>query len=140
MGVTERKEREKEELKNLILNTAFDMFLKEGYAGTSLRLIAKKIEYSPGTIYLYYQDKDALFFDIQTRCFNNLVHQYRETEKIGDPLERLKEIGRIYMDYNGKNPQCFDLMFMMDAPLSALKRTDRWEKYGNVAGFFKYTV
>ncbi|MEO6831873.1 MAG: TetR/AcrR family transcriptional regulator [Chitinophagaceae bacterium] len=127
-------------MRNLIMNTAFEMFLKEGYIGTSLRLIAKKIEYSPGTIYLYYKDKDELFFDIQTRCFQNLIAQYENTEKLADPLERLKQIGTIYMDYNSRSPQCFNLMFMLDGPLSELKKRDRWGKYGNVAGFFKYTV
>src|SRR5690349_15887583 len=140
MGIIERKEREREEMRNLIVDAAFEMFLKEGYAGTSLRLIAKKIEYSPGTIYLYYRDKEALFFDIQAKCFQNLIAQYQQTEKIKDPLERLRQIGTIYMDFSARNPQCFNLMFMMDGPLSELKKTDRWEKYGNVAGFFRYTV
>jgi AcrR family transcriptional regulator len=140
MGISDRKEREKEEMRKLIMDTAFQMFLKEGYAGTSLRDIAKKIEYSPSTIYLYYQDKDALFYDIQTKCFHDLIDRYQIVDEISDPLERLKEIGVAYMDYNSKNPQCFNLMFMLDSPLCAMKREDRWEKYGNVAGFFKYTV
>lgn len=140
MGIIERKEREREEMRNLIVDAAFEMFLQEGYAGTSLRLIAKKIEYSPGTIYLYYKDKEALFFDIQSRCFNLLIAEYKETEKIKDPLKRLRQIGTVYMDFNARNPQCFNLMFMMDGPLSELKKTDRWDKYGNVAGFFRYTV
>lgn len=140
MGILERKEREREEMRNLIVDAAFEMFLKEGYAGTSLRLIAKKIEYSPGTIYLYYKDKEALFFDIQNKCFHNLIAQYKEVEKIKNPLERLRQIGTVYMDFNARNPQCFNLMFMMDGPLSELKKTDRWEKYGNVSGFFRFTV
>jgi AcrR family transcriptional regulator len=140
MGIRERKDREKEEMRNLILETAYDMFLKLGYADTSLREIAKKMEYSPGTIYLYYKDKDALFYDIQTKCFDMLVQQYQKTAKLKDPLERLKQIGTVYMDFNIKNPQCFNLMFMLDAPLGALVKTDRWEGYGNVAGFFRQTV
>jgi AcrR family transcriptional regulator len=140
MGISDRKEREKEEMRKLIMDTAFQMFLKEGYGGTSLRDIARKIEYSPSTIYLYYQDKEALFYDIQTKCFHELIERYQTVEKIQDPLERLKEIGVVYMDYNIKNPQCFNLMFLLDSPLCAMTREDRWEKYGNVAGFFKYTV
>lgn len=140
MGILERKEREREEMRNLIVNTAFEVFVKEGYSGTSLRLIAKKMEYSPGTIYLYYKDKDDLFFDIQQRCFHMLIAQYQETDQISDPLERLRQIGIIYMDFNTRNPQCFSLMFMMEGPLSELRKSDRWEKYGNVAGFFRYTV
>ena len=140
MGISDRKEREREEMRNLIMNAAFDMFLKEGYEGTSLRLIGKKIEYSPGTIYLYYKDKDALFFDIQTRCFQNIVEQYKKLEKITDPLKRLEQIGLVYFDYNIRNPQCFNLMFLLDAPLGELKKQNRWEGYGNASGFFRVTV
>ncbi|MBC8051919.1 MAG: TetR/AcrR family transcriptional regulator [Sphingobacteriaceae bacterium] len=140
MGITERKEREKDDMRKLIMDAAFEMFLKEGYAGTSLRLIAKKIEYSPGTIYLYYKDKDALFFDIQTRCFDNLVTEYKKLEGIEDPFERLKQIGHTYMRHNIENPQCFNIKFLLDSPLGEFTRKNRWAKYGNALGFFTYTV
>lgn len=140
MGISERKEREKDEMRKLILDAAYAMFLNVGYEGTSLRLLAKKIEYSVGTIYLYYKDKDALFFDIQTRCFDNLIEEYKKIEGIKNPFERLKQIGFTYMDHNTKNPQCFNLKFLHDAPLTEFKRKNRWEKYGNGMGFLKYTV
>lgn len=139
MGISERKEREKEEMRKRIIDAAFEMFVKEGYTATSLRLIAKKIEYSPATIYLYYKDKDALFFDIQTRCFDMLVSKYKKIEHL-PPFERLEAIGYIYMEHHLKNPQCFNLVFLLDSPLSEFKRQDRWEKYGNALGFFRFTV
>ena len=52
MGITDRKEREKQELKELILKEAKAVFLEEGYEKTSIRKIADRIEYSPTTIYL----------------------------------------------------------------------------------------
>lgn len=139
MGISERKEREKEEMRKRIIDAAFEMFLKEGYTGTSLRLIAKKIEYSPATIYLYYKDKDALFFDIQTRCFEMIISKYKKLEHL-PAFERLKHIGYTYMEHHVKNPQCFNLVFLLDSPLSEFKRQDRWEKYGNALGFFRYSV
>lgn len=140
MGISERKEREKEELKKAILDAAFEMFVKEGYAGTSLREIAKKIEYSPATIYLYYKDKDALFYDIQIKCFKDLIHSYRNVVNIENPFERLRQMGYAYMKHNINNPQCFNLMFLHDSPLGAFKREDRMEKYGNAIGFLRETV
>lgn len=139
MGIAERKEREKEGMRKRIMDAAFEMFLKEGYTGTSLRLIAKKIEYSPATIYLYYKDKDALFFDIQTRCFDILIAKYKKIEHL-PAFERLQQIGYVYMDHHIQNPQCFNLVFLLDSPLSEFKRQNRWDKYGNAIGFFKYTV
>ena len=50
MTVAARKQREKEEMRQLILNAARAIFLEKGYEQTSIRNIAEKIEYSPGTI------------------------------------------------------------------------------------------
>ena len=93
MGISERKERKKEEMKKNIQDAAFEMFVKEGYAGTSLREIAKKIEYSAATIYLYYKDKDALFYDIQIQCFKKLIQSYAWRRfVVGLPTNALNKI------------------------------------------------
>ena len=60
MGINERKEREREEIRELILNAAREIFVEEGYEHTSMRKIAQKIEYSPGTIYHHFKDKSDL--------------------------------------------------------------------------------
>ena len=53
MGTTERRERERLEMKELILRTATRQFEKYGYEKLTIRSIAQEIEYSPRTIYLY---------------------------------------------------------------------------------------
>ena len=57
MGVTERRERERQAVRQEILDAARALFIEEGYEKTSMRKIAEKIEYSPTTIYLYFKDK-----------------------------------------------------------------------------------
>ncbi|MBI2419199.1 MAG: helix-turn-helix transcriptional regulator, partial [Ignavibacteriales bacterium] len=57
MGISERKEREKSEMRELVLQTALKLFIDKGYDNVSIRKIANVIEYSPGTIYLYFKDK-----------------------------------------------------------------------------------
>jgi hypothetical protein len=47
MGITERKEREKLEMRELILEAATSMFLEEGYEKTSIRNIAERIRVQP---------------------------------------------------------------------------------------------
>ena len=140
MGISERKERDKDEMRKIIVDAAFDMFLTEGYAGTSLRELAKKIEYSPATIYLYYKDKEALFFDIQARCFRNLVRAYAEVIKVRNPLERLRKMGHAYLKFNMENPQCFNLMFLHNSPMTEMKKENRMDKHGNAIGFLRDTV
>lgn len=140
MGITERKEREKEEMRKKIIDVAFDMFLEEGYEGTSLREIAKRIEYSPATIYLYYRDKEDLFFDIQKKCFLKLIQAYADVVTIKNPFERLRAMGHAYLKFNMKNPQCFNLMFLHNSPMTEFNKTNRMDKHGNAVQFLKETV
>ena len=51
MAVPDRRAREREELRQKILDTARELFIAHGYEGVTLRKIAHAIEYAPGTIY-----------------------------------------------------------------------------------------
>ena len=69
MSVAHRKQREKEEMRELILDASRSIFLEKGYHQTSIRNIAEKIEYSPGTIYLYFKEKDEIFHALHEEGF-----------------------------------------------------------------------
>jgi len=126
MGIAERKERDKQEMYDKILQAATTMFLEDGYEKTSIRNIAEKIEYSPATIYLYFKDKDELFFAIHNIGFQMLLKEMEKAGKIKNPLKRLHEIGVIYIEFALKHPEYYDLMFIMRSPMNALK-----EKHGD---------
>ena len=118
MGISERKEREKNEMKQLIKTAALKMFLEDGYAKTSIRNIADAIEYSPGTIYLYYKDKDELLYEVQEYAYGKLLEAFKTHANSKDPLERLNQIGRTYITFGIENPEFYDLMFIIRAPMN----------------------
>ncbi len=126
MGIVERKEREKTEMRDRIVEAATLMFLEDGYEKTSIRNIAEKIEYSPATIYLYFKDKDELFFAIHNIGFQLLLKETEKSHKIKNPLKRLHDIGVTYIEFALNNPEYYDLMFIMRSPMNALK-----EKHGD---------
>lgn len=64
MGIAERKEREKQELRTRIIETTAKILIEEGYEKTTIRKVADAIEYSPRTVYLYFRDKDSLLMEI----------------------------------------------------------------------------
>jgi len=128
MGITERKEREREEMRDLILQAAQKLFLTQGFEKTSIRGIAEAIEYSPATIYLYYKDKNELLYSLHEAAFLKLMHEFREVGAIADPFERLTGLGNQYIKFAIENPELYDLMFIMDAPMEALEcRDESWE-------------
>src|SRR5882757_8636664 len=118
MGITERKEREKTEMRELIRAAALKMFLDDGYAKTSIRRIADAIEYSPGTIYLYYKDKDELLYEVQGLAYVKLYEAFKAEANNPDPIKRLHQLGRSYINFCLNNPELYDLMFIIRAPMN----------------------
>ena len=128
MGITERKEREREEMRELILKAAQKLFLEHGYEKTSIRGIAEVIEYSPATIYLYYKDKNELLLALHVVAFQKMMQEFSEVAVVIDSFERLIELGRQYIKFAIENPELYDLMFIMQAPIEALACKDEvWE-------------
>jgi len=128
VGITERKEREKEEMRQLILKAARKLFLEQGFEKTSVRNIADAIEYSPATLYLYYKDKNELLFAVHEEAFLKLMSELSGVQDIQEPFERLIEMGHRYIKYAVENPELYDLMFIMTAPMETLAcRDEIWE-------------
>ncbi|MEI6899671.1 MAG: helix-turn-helix domain-containing protein, partial [Bacteroidota bacterium] len=90
MGITERKTKERQELKDLILSAAKSLFIEKGIDETSIRNIAERIEYSPATIYLYFKDKDEILHELHSQGFQELGSRMSVLMAVGDPFERLK--------------------------------------------------
>jgi AcrR family transcriptional regulator len=122
MGITERKERERQEMRQLIIETAQKVFIEEGYEKASIRAIAERMEYSPATIYLYFKDKDELFYVVHELGFEKMLAQMEKLETIENPLERLRQRGSVYLKFAFENPELYDLMFISRAPMKALHK------------------
>lgn len=112
MGIDERKQREKEEKRELILNTAMHLFVDEGIRNVSIRKIAEKIEYSPATIYLYFKDKGEILHALRNRGFEKLYSLQLTLDSIDNPAEKLKQMGVLYMKFALENRDYYDLMFI----------------------------
>jgi AcrR family transcriptional regulator len=141
MGIIERKEREKEDMRRLILNAARKLFLEQGYEKTSIRNIADAIEYSPATIYLYYKDKNELLFALHEEAFLKLMEELGGVRSINDPFARLIEMGHRYIKYAVENPELYDLMFIMTAPMETLAcRDEIWEDGLKSFGLLKWVI
>ncbi|NIJ54167.1 TetR/AcrR family transcriptional regulator [Dyadobacter arcticus] len=140
MAIKERKEREKQDMRNLIIESATQLFLKHGYDKTSIRNMADDIEYSPATIYLYFKDKDEIFYVIHENGFALLDTELRKNDAIKNPFERLGAIGRTYMKFAFDNPDYYDLMFIMRAPLSQIKSEAEWKAGECAFGYVTQTI
>lgn len=139
MGTIERKERERLEMREAILNAATEMFLKEGFEKTSIRGIAEKIEYSIGTIYLYFKDKTELLNALMEQGFQKLIRVFKKIKHDKDPVVYLKTLGRTYIKFALENKEYYDLMFIMKKPMEMVKY-EEWDTGMNAFNFLSEGV
>ena len=116
MGMKERREREKEELRGKILDAARELFVAEGYEAVTMRKIAQAIEYSPTAIYLHFRDKKAVINALCDTDFLKLATRFRKIAEVADPIARLRAAGLAYADFAMRHPNHYRLMFMTPHP------------------------
>ncbi|HEX9021323.1 MAG TPA: TetR/AcrR family transcriptional regulator, partial [Nitrospirota bacterium] len=127
MGIKERKERQKQEIRRLVLDTARKLFLEEGFEKVTIRHIAERIEYSPATLYLYFKDKDEILYELHTEGLNELYKRQQQVMKIKDPFKRLQKHAEAYLQFAVENKEYYDLMFIMRSPFKCVKDVQHWE-------------
>jgi AcrR family transcriptional regulator len=115
MGIAERKEREREEVRRKILDAAHELFETEGYERVTMRRIAEAIEYSPTTIYNHFEDKDDLVNALCHEDFSRLLSAMAEHPAPTDPVECIRHLGRAYAAFGLRNPNHYRFMFMTPA-------------------------
>src|SRR6266542_5568938 len=91
MGIRERQDRERQAVRQAILEAARDLFITEGYRNVSIRKIAERIEYSPAAIYSYFPSKDDIFFALAEEGFR-LLGDPADCNQAAGPLERIRAI------------------------------------------------
>ncbi len=142
MTIADRKVREKEELTQQILAAARSLFLEKGFEKTSIRNIADRIDYSPGIIYHYFKDKNEIFHALHTEGFSELRKKMEVLAVVENPMERLKAMGKIYIQFALKNSDIYDLMFIIEAPIDHVKDSSDpcWNEGSGAFGALRSTI
>lgn len=124
MGITERKMRQKEEVKASILTAAWDLVSKEGWQALSIRKIADAIEYSVPVIYDHFQNKEAILSEFTKRGFQCLDDELlKARERYEAPEQQLQAMAYAYWDFAFNNKAYYQLMYGLGMPsCDAVKR------------------
>lgn len=143
MGISERKEKQKLEIRKAILDASMKLFMEQGFENVSMRKIADLIEYSPTTVYLYFKDKNEILFNLHEMGFQKMAEYTTDLWTIKNPLIRLAKMGEYYMQFGLENPAFYELMFILKAPMEALKALEvncEWRSGDQTLGRLKDTV
>jgi AcrR family transcriptional regulator len=123
MGIRERHDRERQAVREAILDAARDLFVSDGYRNVSIRKIAERIEYSPAAIYSYFPSKDDIFFALAEEGFRRLDAKVRSAGQFDDPLADVRAAWWAYYEFSKEQREFFELMFV---DRSVPQITERW--------------
>ena len=125
MGTMKRKEREALRRRSEILQAAREIFMQKGYSGTTISAIAKAAELATGTIYLYFESKDALYVELLTEGYTLLVdYLERGVNSSDDPKQAAEATIDAFFDFASDHKPYFDILFFV---LQLEQATD-WER------------
>ncbi|MEI8135242.1 MAG: TetR/AcrR family transcriptional regulator [bacterium] len=127
-------------MKSLMLEAAMELYLSKGIENVTIRNIADKIEFSPATIYLYFKDKDEIFFHLYNLAFGKFYQAQLRDESIVDPWERLQKSGMHYIEWALANPKLYDLMFILEIPMDVIAESSCVDIGINSYNLLKKTV
>src|SRR5215213_9681034 len=120
MPIQTSRARQKALLRQEIIDAARDILAREGYEQLSMRKVAERIEYSPTAIYLHFEDKRDLVFQVCEETFARLVSELESLESdVKDPVARLREGMRRYVAFGLRHPQHYLATFVA-VPLEQL--------------------
>ncbi len=112
-GSRERRSLQKQELRRAILGAAAELFVEQGYEHFSVRQVAERIGYSATTIYLYFENKDDLLFEVVFDGWQRFTERFLAAAvSTDDPLQRLYALARVYVDFGLDNPAVYNIMFV----------------------------
>ena len=117
MGITDRKLRQKEEVRASILDAAWEMVVTEGWHSFSIRKVADAIEYSVPVIYSHFENKDAILLEFNRKGFELLAQALMDAKAGKEkPADQIRAMGRAYWNFAFANKEYYQLMFGLGIP------------------------
>ena len=139
-GLREPRAPERQETRDLILDAAREMFVKEGIEAVTMRAIAKKVEFTPTAIYHHFRDKHALLRELCDNDMRALAQAFQRIGKIEDPIDRLRRIGQTYIRFGLENPSHYRFLFMTVTPPDVDTGVEKANPEEDAYSFLRLTV
>ncbi len=138
MGIQERKRRERKRRRRQILVAAKKVFSIKGFTKTTMEDIAREAELSPGTLYLYFKNKDELYASLSVEILEHLYNKLKRVyvKEAQSPQRRIDLLKQTLFEVYEFDPlilvnlfhlQSSDILKNLSAPMLAHIR-DRSQK------------
>lgn len=105
-----------EELRELILEASTELIEANGLAGLSAREIARRIGYSPGTLYNIFENLDDLVLTIEGRLLDRLDVALADVSPVSNSGQAVQRLAQAYLQFTDANPKLWNLLFEHHLP------------------------
>jgi len=118
MGIVERKEREKQMRRDLILKASEEIFFEKGLRAATLDDVAERSEVSKGTIYLYFASKEDLYYSSMTKGLSMLLKVFEDAKPDEtNPRKTLLQFGEAYRQFSIEQSYLFKMLAAVESPV-----------------------
>ncbi len=118
MGIVERKERERQMRRDLILQASETVFFEKGLRAATLDEIAEKAEVSKGTIYLYFSSKEDLYYSLMTNGLSMLLKIFQDTKpEEKNTQNTLVGFSKAYFKFSQEQSYLFKMLAAVENPV-----------------------
>ncbi|MEN6572838.1 TetR/AcrR family transcriptional regulator [Methanobacterium aggregans] len=112
MSLAKWKEREREQRQNDIINAARKLFADKDFDEVSMNKIAEEVGLGKSTLYLYFKNKESLYFAVVLRGTRIWAEMIKEEVKKGNTgFEKFVLYGNANRGFSNKYPDYFRLLY-----------------------------
>jgi AcrR family transcriptional regulator len=112
LGIRERRQRQRQQLRSGILAAAREIAASEGWRAVTIRKIAARVEYSPPVIYEYFDSKEALLLELMRVGYAGQMEAVEKARNASDdPEEALLAMARAWCRFAFESPDLYQVMY-----------------------------
>ncbi len=117
MAPIDRREQDRARRKQEILAAARAVFAQSGFRRATVEAIAARAEVGKGTVYLYFESKEAILAELVLQALADLTAQLQAASdscSVLHPDRKLRAISEAYLTFAGRSPDYFGLLNAFD--------------------------
>lgn len=116
VSIQNRRERERAERHQLIIDAARELAEQEGWDAVTTRRLAEKVEYSQPVLYSHFKGKDAIVRAVAIEGCGVLARELRKARS-SQGKSRLQAAAEAYLEFAEKRPALYDAMFVQQVDI-----------------------
>lgn len=129
----ERRKREKEELRQQILDVAKDIAAADGWQNVTIRKICDKIHYTAPVIYQYFESKEKILESLRIEGIKQVYQIFEQVDKkYTSPEKRLLEYGLAWWRFARTHAELYQVMYNLQGAVCSNNENNQ----STVVGFY----